>query len=193
MSVKLYDALKSSYGDKKSKKNLEKAGYIKNNKLSNHNQSVYYNPAENKTMVNVAGTHNLKDVVNDVYLAFGGLKKTDRYKQAKNTLEKAKNEYNGSDVIITGHSLGGSISQKIGGKNDKVYSLNSGYTIGSKTKGDKQNQNNYRVVGDVVSLLSSGAKNINTIKNKNEATGFIGTDILKSHNVENIKNSNIYV
>ena len=41
-------------------------------------------------LVNVAGTHNLKDVITDVNLAFGNLKNTSRYKEAKKVLEKAK-------------------------------------------------------------------------------------------------------
>jgi hypothetical protein len=59
MSVNLYDALKSSYGDKKSKDNLSKAGYKYDSFLSNRNQQVWYHPNEKKLMVNVAGTHNL--------------------------------------------------------------------------------------------------------------------------------------
>ena len=56
-------------------------------------------------LVSVAGTHNLKDFGTDVQLAFGNLKNTSRYEEAKKVLEKAKKKYDGSDVTVTGHSL----------------------------------------------------------------------------------------
>ena len=83
MTVKLYDAIKSSYGNKKSKNKILAEGYIKDKKLSSGNQKVFYNPGDKKLLVNIAGTHNLKDVATDVNLAFGNLKNTSRYKKLK--------------------------------------------------------------------------------------------------------------
>ena len=65
MTVKLYDAIKSSYGNKKSKNKILAEGYIKDKKLSSDNQKVFYNPENKKLLVNV---------VTDVNLAFGNLK-----------------------------------------------------------------------------------------------------------------------
>jgi hypothetical protein len=54
---------------------------------------------------------------------FGGFRDTTRYKDADETLKKAKAKYNPADVSITGHSLGGRIVQDIAKKSDKVYAL----------------------------------------------------------------------
>lgn len=191
--VQLYDALKSSYGDKKSRSKLEKEGYQMDNGLSNHNQQVWYNPNDKRMMVNVAGTHNLKDWGTDLYLALGHLKDTSRYKQAKNTLELAKQKYKPEQTIVSGHSLGSSIGSYIADKNDMFYGLDGGYTIGQKTRSYGGNHNQYRTSGDVVSLLGANAKHMTTLNNPNSSTGIIPIDALKAHNVENIKNSNITI
>jgi hypothetical protein len=159
-NISLYDTLKSSYGDKKSKEKLKNAGYNYDSMLSNHNQQVYYNPNENKLLYNVAGTHNLKDVGTDLYLGLGKLKDTNRYKEAKKTLGNAKNN---AQTVISGHSLGASIGNYIGDKNDKKYLYNAGYTIGQKTRSNKGNTTNLRTLTDPVSILSLGAKNQKTI------------------------------
>ncbi len=190
MSVNLYDTLKSSYGDKKAKKKIEKQGYIYDKQLSNHNQQVYYNPNDKKLLYNVAGTHNLSDVGTDLYLGLGLLKSTNRYKEAKNNLEKAKSKYNPTNTTVTGHSLGGSISQYIANKNDNVYTLDKGATIGQKTR---SNENAFRTNGDVVSLLNANSTRVKTLSNPNFQTGIVPLDILNSHNVDNIKKSNIIV
>lgn len=191
MSVNLYDALKSSYGNKRSQEQLKSAGYNYDSMLSNHNQQVWYNPNTKKMLFNVAGTHNLKDWGTDLWLAFGGLKNTNRYKEASKTLDQAKRKY-GNDIKtnITGHSLGGSISQYIAGKNDKVYTLDKGATIGQKTR---SNENAYRTDGDIVSALNANSTRMKTLNNYNKAQGFLPLDILKAHDVDNIKKSNIFI
>ena len=163
--ISLYDTLNSSYGDKKASSNLEKQGYIKDKKRSNHNQQVYYNPQKKDLMVNVAGSHNAYDfLVNDVALAFGGLKSTDRYKQADKTLKEAKKFYQPNTTIVSGHSLGASVGKNITSKSDKFIGLDAGYTIGQKTRSNNGNHQNYRTEGDVVSILGANAKNMKTLK-----------------------------
>jgi hypothetical protein len=191
MSVNLYDALKSSYGDKKARQQLTNAGYQYDSMLSNRNQQVWYNPNDRKLLYNIAGTHNIKDWGTDAYLAVGKLKDTNRYKEAKQTLENAKLKY-GKDITtnIAAHSLGGAIGQYIAGKNDKVYTLDKGATFGQKTR---SNENAYRTSGDIVSLLASGATRMKTLENRNRATGFLPFDTLKAHNVENIRKEGIQI
>jgi len=191
MSVNLYDTLKSSYGDKKARQQLANAGYKYDSMLSNHNQQVWYNPNDKKLLYNIAGTHNIKDWGTDLYLALGKLKDTNRYKEAKQTLENAKLKY-GNDITtnITGHSLGGAIAQYVGDKNDKVYTLNKGATIGQKTR---NNETAFRTSGDAVRVLSSNANRMTTLENRNRATGLLPLDTLKSHHVENIRKENIQI
>jgi hypothetical protein len=193
MSVNLYTTLKSSYGDKKSRKKLSDAGYKYDSMLSNHNQQVWYHPDKKKLLYNVAGTHNLKDVGTDLWLAFGGLKNTNRYKEASKKLDEAKIKYgNDIETTVTGHSLGSTIGSYITGKNDKFYGLDGGYTIGQPTRGG-ENRHNYRTAGDAVSLLSENAKHMKTLQNPNRNSGILPLDILNSHNVDNIKKENIFV
>ena len=134
----------------------------------------------------------------------GGFKDTDRYKQADETLKKAKAKYQPAEVSLTDHSLGGRIIQDIAKKSDKVFALDPGQTIGQKVKG---NQNIYRSAGDIVSLASAGSKNIKTLANPHIRTIIpalikgnptqIGiaaaVDAYHAHDIENIKDSDIFV
>lgn len=164
-SISLRDTINSSYGDKTASSNLEKKGYIKDKKMSNDNQQVYYNPRGKDLMVNVAGSHNIKDwAVNDVALGLGLLKKTDRYKEADKTLKEAKKFYNPKSTLVTGHSLGSQIGAGITSKSDKFVGLNGGYTVGQKTRSYNSKHENYRNSGDIISILGSGAKHMTTLK-----------------------------
>ena len=192
MTVRLYDAIKSSYGNKKAKNKILSEGYIKDKKLSSENQKVFYNPEDKKLLVNVAGSHNLKDAFTDVNLAFGNLKNTSRYKEAKKVLEKAKKKYDGSDVTVTGHSLGGSIGAGITSKKEKFLGFDSGYTLGQQTRGYDGNHQHYRTAGDLVSILGSGAKDMQTLKApKKGVSDYIGGPLFSAYNAhlhyDNIK------
>lgn len=187
--VSLYNALKSSYGDKQAKAQLANAGYNYDSMLSNHNQQVWYNPTEKKLLYNVAGTHNLSDWGTDVYLAMGKLKDTNRYKEADNILKQAKAKYNPANTTVTGHSLGSTIANQIAskGNGDQVYALDGGFTIGQKIS-NNPNFHNYRTAGDVVSILGAPSKNMMTLANEN-----LLKDPLTAHHVENIQGKNLYV
>ena len=69
---------------------MKKNGYHYDTELSNDDQQVYYNPKKQKLLYSVTGTHKIQDIGNDVYLALGKIKDTNRYKNAYDTLEKAK-------------------------------------------------------------------------------------------------------
>jgi hypothetical protein len=168
--VKLDTVLKSGYkSEKEQSYNLGRKGYVIDKKLSTGNEQVYYNPQNKDLLVNVTGTHNFSDIGTDVYLAFGGLKKTNRYKEADKVLQKAKAKYDENKVIVTGDSLGGSIAQGISKNTDKVYTYNAGYTIGQKTKGG--NQYNVRNKGDLVSFAGAGSKNLHTLNTGKSIVG----------------------
>jgi hypothetical protein len=137
---------------------------------------------------------------------FGGFKDTTRYKEADETLKKAKEKYTPSNVDITAHSLGGRIAQDISKNSDKIHVLDSGQTLGQKVKGGP-NRNIYRSSGDVVSLASAWNHNVQTLANPNTSriipalftadpkkiavAGAI--DSFNAHNIENIKNSKIFI
>lgn len=139
---------------------------------------------------------------------FGGFKDTDRYKQADETLKKAKAKYAPAETSITGHSLGGRIIQDIAKKGDVVHALDAGSTIGQKVKGGP-NRNIYRTAGDVVSGTTAWNPAVKTLANPHitkilpavsmitkdpRAIGVAGAiDAYNAHSVENIKGSKIFV
>lgn len=204
--LNFHSVLKNSYDTRdKQKTKFIKDGYVFDSDLSNDNNSVYFNPKQNKLLMSVKGTNpfSLKDLGSDAYLAMGMLKNTDRYKESKNTLEKAKKRYSPKESTIAGHSLGGTISQYIAGKDDKVYTLDKGATIGQKTR---SNENAYRVSGDAVSYLNVNSKRMTTLKRPSgigmnrtigllaggQIGGLIG-NALDAHDINAIKQSNIMI
>jgi len=184
--VNLYDAIANSYANDPNA--LSKDGFIYDKELSNHNEQVYYNPEKKKMIFTVAGTHNLSDVGTDVYLGLGGIKNTNRYKEADDKFNKAKDKYKPEKTVLAGHSLGGQIVSKIGKENDKIYTYNKGSTVGEK---EMKNETSYRTAGDAVSLFNSRNKNTKTIGNTlyNRLFG----SALKSHDTRNLKNENIFI
>jgi hypothetical protein len=120
----------------------------------------------------------------------GKLKDTNRYKEADKIFKESKLKYQPSSTKVSGHSLGGSIAGYIAGNNDKVYTLNSGYTLGQKTK---NNRTEYNIDGDVVSLLSSKQKHTKLLPRNFRNTGFAPIDSYKAHSLSNIKNSGIRI
>ncbi len=175
----LFTGLKASYGDQNATSRLQQTGWEKDKELSDHRNQVYFNPSEGKIMMSVAGTHNAKDWLTDVALAMGNLKSTKRYQSAKKTLEKAKLKYEKQDATVIGHSLGGSIAQKVAGKNDRVLAVDSGFTIGEKVK---KGHTAIRSKGDLVSIFGNGQKTIGKWKNP-----------LHAHRLKNIKSQKIFI
>ena len=191
--IKLYNALNNTYASKKKqKKAFVNQGYVYDSDLSNHEHQVYFNPNDKKLLYTIKGTNMFspKDIGTDLYLAVGKLKDTNRFKQEKSTLEKARKKYNPSNTTVSGHSLGSSLSSYIAGKNDKVIGLDKGATFGQKMR---SNETSYRTSGDAVSLLNANSKRMITLKNPNFKTGFLPLDILNAHNVSNIKDKNIFI
>ena len=185
-----YDVLDNGYKHKKQKQK-QLGNYILDESLSNHNHQTYYDPNNNKLLFNVTGTHNSKDWLTNLKLASGiGYKESDRYKQSHKALRDAKQKYNSQNAVIVGHSQGGATAQNISSKGDRVLTLNRGTTIGSKSR---EGSKDYRTNGDLVSLIASKRHNTINLKNPNNQTGNISYDILKSHDVKNIKNENLFV
>ena len=198
MAVSLYTPIKLGELPKKQQiEEMKKYGYYRDGALSNDNEQVYWNPTKHKLLVNVRGTHTrdnngnftLKDWGTDLWLATGHLKETNRYKEADDVLAKSKAKYGVKKAMITSHSLGGGIANGIGKANDKVYTLDAGYTIGQKAR---DNVKNIRTDGDWVSTFSPWG-NTTTLKNPNWKTGNTVLDGVNAHAIDNIKNTPIKV
>lgn len=197
MKLNLHTALKNSYKKTDdSAKDMIRTGYIQDPTLSNHNQQVYYNSKDKKLLVSVAGTHNLSDWGTDLWLGAGGLKNTNRYKEADSILKKAKEKYKpiAGNTTVIGHSLGSTIGSGIASKagGDKFIGLDGGYTIGQKTT-NNPNFQSYRTKGDIVSGLASGAKHMTTLKNTIPSTGIRPLDVLNAHNINQIRDNKIFI
>jgi hypothetical protein len=184
---KLYSALKASYGDTRQTKKLLRNGFIEDTEFSNKNEKTFYNPTSKKLLYTVAGTHSVKDIGTDIALAFGALKSTDRYKNADKNYKSVQKKYVGYEKTLVGHSLGSPIVSGISSAQDKVYTLDGGFTLGSKKR---KNTTNYRTSGDVISVFAPKAI---TLKNPNAKTGLFPIDALNSHNVSNIQKEKIFV
>ena len=89
-------------------------------------------------------------------------------------------------TVVAGHSLGSSIANYIGSKNDQIIGLSGGYTISQKTRA---NTTNYRTGGDLVSLFGTGQKYVKTINN---SIPFLSSP-WTSHNIDAIKSSKINI
>jgi hypothetical protein len=186
MGPTLHEVLKLSYADKeKQQQGLKQHGYNYDSRFSNDNHQVYYNPKKQKLLFSVTGTHNLKDWGTNAYLAMGKLKSTSRYQESDRALKEAKALYNPRKVSITGHSQSGATASYIAQPSDKVFTLDKATTIG---QGYRPNEKAYRTSGDIVSILGVHNKNMTTLANKN-----VFKNALTSHNVNNIKDENIYI
>ena len=167
---------------------MNKYGYKIDNDLSNDNQQVYFNPDKKKLLVNVTGTHKVQDYITDARLALGGIKNTERYKQAENTLQKAKDKYKENKVVITGHSLGATIGNYIKKPDDELFALNAGVTIGQKSRSRDGTAHNYRIEGDVVSGLGANQKHMTTLPSPYKTY-----NPFKVHSTDAIKNEMIFI
>jgi len=207
--LNLHSVLRNSYDSRdKQRGAFKNEGYVFDSDLSNDNQQVYFNPKEKKLVMSVAGTHNLRDVGTDLWLAAGKLKDTNRYKEGKSTLEKAKKRYGVDNATLAAHSLGGAVAQYIASGKDKVHTLDKGATIGQKTT---SNENAYRTSGDAVSLLNARSTRMKTLSKVKPKFSLYNTvkdaalnygsggwygrvkNVLTSHDVDQIKDKNIFI
>ena len=159
-------------------------GYTHDNELSDTRHAIYYNPEKNHTILAVRGTRtdlsvdSQEDLIDsDVGgIVFGNLTATRRYKQAQEKLRQAQQKYKNSEIDITGHSLGGRISEELsareGGINE-AHSYNPGsfashalkdieckYSNSTQCKNRKKRVHRYTVEGDLLSLTSHSGKGI---------------------------------
>ena len=177
----LFTGLKASYGDQNATSRLQQTGWEKDKELSDHRQQVYFNSADGKILMSVTGSHTAKDyLITDPALAFGQLKRTTRYQSAAKTLQKAKLKYERPTATIIGHSLGGSIAQKVAGKNDRVLAVDAGFAIGGETV--KKGHTAIRGKGDLVSIFGNGQTTIGKWKNP-----------IHAHRLKKIKSQKIFL
>jgi hypothetical protein len=143
-----------------------------------------------KLLYNENGTQNnsLSNIIRDwntnLQIALGNGQNTDRLKQERNALEKARSKYNDpEDVVLTGHSQAGYFFPMISKPTDKVITYNKA-SLGEPVK---KNETLYKTSNDITSLLNLGSKHSKLIS----LNPF--QDVIDAHNIENLKNKNIRI
>lgn len=186
----LYDVLKAGYTNDANKQQnmLSPYGYNLDKELSNSDHSVYSNGKN--VIYNVNGTQNsisdgkiFRDWKNNALIQTGYGETTKRYKDEEATLNKVREKYKNENVILTAHSQGGYYTTKLAKPQDTILNYNKESVPFSPTP---KNETAYRTLTDVVSLPSATAKHSKTIT-------YLPQDILKSHDLENLKGTKIKV
>ena len=193
--VPLEEALNASYGVN----DLSQYGYLNDPFLSNKENRVFYNPAENKVITTVAGTNMLspRDIGTDLYLAFmgqSGLKMTDRYKEAESVIKNVRKKYPKAKRSLVGHSLGSAIINTAAEAGENV----KGFATGSGLFPSKNVGTSFRTFYDPLSYTSSDTiieeykpKKKGNLRGKQKVDYPQG--VFPSHSYQNLRNKNIYV
>lgn len=133
-----YDISQATYGSEKHKSNLSTKGYIKDDELSSDKNLVY--TKGDKVLIGYRGT-SLKDASDlqaDAALAFNVHNSDKSFKDAEDLYINARAKHKGKDVVLAGHSLGGSKSINVAKKHGvkKSYAFNPGTSIFGTSGGD---------------------------------------------------------
>jgi hypothetical protein len=193
--LSLYKALQIGYlrNERKQKKRLKRFGYILDPTLTNNEHLVAYNPISKKVIFvsNGSQTNPIKQPIqfykdwigtNIAGTGLNRIKKTPRYIRDNQTYLAAKNKYKDSKFVLAAHSLGGGTVARIAKPEDTAITLNAAL-INQKPRANVQN---YRVAGDIVSILENDAINLKDI-HKGSLNPF------HSHDITEIKDQPIYI
>lgn len=190
--ISLHKALKVGYlrNEDKQAKALKRFGYQLDRRISDGRETmVAFNPIENKVLFVSNGTDPKSgdDLATDMILGLGGVDLTKRYARTKRSYEMAKDKYKGAQFVDAGHSLGGGIVNELVDKRDKAYTYNPAIFTGRA----KSNVENYRTQGDVFSLFAPNETTKQLVNPSNTVRPL--NYILKTHQVDNIKNLPVFL
>lgn len=123
--------------------------------ISNKGLAVYEND-NNEICISFRGTREMEDVKSDLYVLIDRLRKSERYRRDYQITDHLIEHNKGSQFVLIGHSLGGSIALEL----HKLYPetkcvvFNAGISPGYyKHDG---NTKAYTMKGDIISVLGSG-------------------------------------
>ena len=193
--LSLYKALNIGYlrNEKKQRKRLKRFGYILDPTLTNNEHLVAYNPVSKKVIFVSNGSETnairqpkqfYKDWIqtNLGGTALNRIKKTQRYYRDNQTYLQAKQKYQNARFVLAGHSLAGGTLSRIVKPEDKAVTLDPALV----NQKPRPNVTNYRVEGDLVSLLANDTK---VLQDKHP----YNPNPFHSHDIEEIKNQPIFI
>jgi hypothetical protein len=166
-------------------------GYRYNAGLSSDQHAVYHNPKTKRTVLAMRGTvpTDLRDLRSDKALLLGRTASDPRYKQSLQTYDKVKAHYGGGDVHVTGHSLGGHLSNMVARKRGaRATTFNAGQSATKQHAKDVASCHGlnppawcsrirtHKIGGDAISALAGGYGDTHTYQSK----GLVG-----SHSMDN--------
>lgn len=148
-----------------------------------------FKSADDKTIVIAyKGTDRVKDVFTDLKLLFGSIDKVGQ--RALQLCEEIQKAFPDKEIIVTGHSLGGTLAQYVGVKHEGVKTVTfaaagiRGSVPLAKSSTEYRNIVNYIVENDPVTKLPSPGI-IKTLKQKTHTSKLDG---IKQHYIKNYVN-----
>jgi len=183
---KIRDLLQASYSRNTPAREIgNKYGMRLDDSLSNAENKVWVD-RKNRPTIAYTGTRRVSDWGTNLLLATGLQGLSSRFRGAKALADKVRQKYSAPATII-GHSLGGSLAEYAGGKDNKVITLDKGVGLSGIGKTISKNQTDIRTSNDPVSLLSNTQKNLGkkiTIKDKYDY------NLLGAHNYSKLNKLN---
>jgi len=157
---------KDSYKPVSKRKNFLNYKYLEDE--SSENLATYINDEKKELSFAIPGTSKLGDFTMDTNIAFGSignplLSLDGRYAEIDNKIKEVKNKYNDYSVSVSGHSAGGSLANYLGIDNPdyavNTYNMAQGLPFLTNNikcfLGNCDNINNFRIVGDWASSMST--------------------------------------
>ena len=131
-------------------------GYKLDKSLSSRTQQVYHNETTGEAVINHRGTAGLFDWGNNFLYMYGGealYKLTPRYQEAYYKQKQTEKKYGKENVITTGHSAGGLLSELVGKDSKEIITLNKATRPALFPPSKHKNQTDIRSKCDIVSAF----------------------------------------
>jgi hypothetical protein len=156
---KIRDLIQASYSRNTPAKEIgNKYGMRLDSSLSNAEHKVYVD-RKNRPTVAFTGSRKVGDWGTNLLLGLGLEKYSTRFRDSKKLMEDVRKKYSAPATIL-GHSLAASITEYVGGKKDKLITVDKGVGLSGIGKTIPKNQTDIRTSNDPVSLLSNTQKNL---------------------------------
>ena len=152
---RIRDLIQASYQRNTGARDIgKKYGLTLDDSLSNAEQKVYVDKSGSPT-VSYAGSRKISDwLVTNPMLALGLEKYSPRFRRSQKVMEDVRKKYN-KPALVTGHSLGAAIAAGVGGKNDRVVTVDRGVGLGGISRNLRSNITDIRASNDLVSALAN--------------------------------------